>query len=547
MKINHYINNWIAAAMMLLLSLFFLPACSNEEDVPEVDEQKYATMVISLGALDNSTPAYTKALDDDGYIDSDIIDDNYNDSDYEHHIGKWWLVVWHQKEDNTYEFDRVIDDTNANNADPNSETQVTLELKIGDTYKFFAFANLTGLKEADALISWLEGGKYDYNDFLEKGVELKTLTEYHPDGFYIPMSSYGYTVTVQSENNPLEIPLIRLLGKVELIVTNSSGKDVTINELIMGKIRNAGAIYLLPYDAKVGDNGSGNLLIPEGNEYKLLNPLFPTEKETVGSDWKLPETADKILSASTENNANKRIYPFYVNETSNANQAENGSKDIMISMKVSGIEKDPAPKSTKFFFIRRNDLLNIPILISEAKTKLTISQQHMPIGGLPVQLFYDEGAIISDQAVNLDHAGIVTIGYTLESVNGKTEGWKLKYVPEKYESGDQFCCAQVVENERQDENKGLIYVDPNDTDDENPELKIWTDLTWLGDGERGFTLTPDVNNDGTASVTSGSFKIRIQELVSGSAKVKLTLVATDGTSEVVLPYTITFYYGKGGN
>ena len=40
MKINHYINNRIAAAMMLLLSLFLLPACSNEEDVPVVEPEQ---------------------------------------------------------------------------------------------------------------------------------------------------------------------------------------------------------------------------------------------------------------------------------------------------------------------------------------------------------------------------------------------------------------------------------------------------------------------------------------------------------------------------
>lgn len=535
------------AAMFSLLLLVLSGGCSKDEGGEMLEpEAQYATMVISLGALDNSTPAYTKALDDNGYIDSDIIEDDFEDSDYEHYIQNYWLVVWHQKED-TYEFDRVLNDKNANNTDPDSKTQITLELKIGDTYKFFAFANLDGLKDAENLKNWLKDGEYNYEKFLKKEVELRTLTEYKPNDCYIPMSSYGYTVTVQQENNPLEIPLIRLLGKVELVVTNSSEKEVTIEELKMGKFRDAGAIYLLPYDANVGDDGKGNLLISKGNEEKLLNPSFPTPNEIEGNDWSLPEDADKNLSASADNEANKRIYSFYINETSNDNQAGNGSKDIMISMRVSGIEKDPAPKSTKFFFIRRNDLLQIPILISNAQTKLTISQQNMPIGGLPVQLFYDDGAIISDQAVNLDHSGIVSIGYTLESVNGNTTGWKLKYFEGEYKPGEQFCCAQVEENVRQEENKGLIYVDPKDTDDENPNLNIWTNLTWLGVDKLGFTLTPDVNSDGTTSSTSGSFKIRIQELVSGSAKVKLTLVATNGTSEVVLPYTITFNYGKGGN
>ena len=551
MKINHYINNRIAAAL-LLLSLFLLPACSNEEDVPEVEpEAQYATMVISLGALDNSTPAYTRAVDD---IANDIIDSDYADSEYEHYIDKWWLVVLRKQTNGSYQFDRfVTNNPTANNAHENSETQISMELEINATYKFYAFANLGGLKDGGTgIINWIKSlSTSTTEDAIQaKAVELQEMPNYNggDNTAYIPMSSYGYTVTVSENNKSLSIPLIRLLGKVSLEVTNATGKKVNVDKITMGKFRTTGEIYLLPYDVKTGDNGKkGNLMVGKEDETKLLNPSFPTENEKEGSDWVYePTEENSALAAEETDEKNKQTYTFYINETGNQNQAKDGAGDITLSLDVSGIERDPAPQNTKFFFIRRNDLLKIPVLISNAKSKITIAQQHMPIGGLPTALFYGDGAIIADQKVELDHAGIVTIGYTLESVNGKTEGWKLKYVPEKYESGDQFCCAQVVENERQDENKGLIYVDPNDTDDENPELKIWTDLTWLGDGERGFTLTPDVNNDGTASVTSGSFKIRIQELVSGSAKVKLTLVATDGTSEITLPYTITFNY-TGGN
>ena len=551
MKIDNYINNRIAAAMMLLLSLFLLPACSNEEDVPEVEEQKYATMVISLGALDNSTPAYTRAVND---IANDIIDSDYADSEYEHYIDKWWLVVLRKQTNGSYQFDRfVTNNPTANNAHENSETQISMELEINATYKFYAFANLGGLKDGGTgIINWIGSLSTSTTEdaIQSKAVELQEMTNYNggDNTAYIPMSSYGYTVTVSEKDNRLSIPLIRLLGKVSLEVTNATGKKVNVDKITMGKFRTTGEIYLLPYDVKTGDNNEkGNLMVGEEDETKLLNPSFPTENEKEGNDWVYePTEENSALAAEETDEKNKQTYTFYINETGNQNQAKDGAGDITLSLDVSGIERDPAPQNTKFFFIRRNDLLKIPVLISNAKSKITIAQQHMPIGGLPTALFYGDGAIIADQKVELDHAGIVTIGYTLESVNGKTEGWKLKYVPEKYESGDQFCCAQVVENERQDENKGLIYVDPNDTDDENPELKIWTDLTWLGDGERGFTLTPDVNNDGTASVTSGSFKIRIQELVSGSAKVKLTLVATNGTSEITLPYTITFNY-TGGN
>ncbi|HIX85906.1 MAG TPA: hypothetical protein H9848_04775 [Candidatus Parabacteroides intestinigallinarum] len=531
-----------AVASALLLALSVLPACSDDEgggaDIPEA---QYAKLVISLGSLDNATPAATKAVDDDGYIESDIIDDEYNDSDYEHYIDKWWLLVLHQ-EDGAYQFDRLISNSpTANNTHPDSETSIEMELLIYDTYKFYAFANLGGLDNGEDVIKWIEGlnaASFEEAEFQKEGVELLDMNSYHEGegSSYIPMSSYGYTVTVQADNNSLRIPLIRLLGKVELDVTNSSGKDVKIEKLTMGKFRDEGEIYLLPYDVATGDNGTGNLMVGTGDEKKLLNPSFPTESERVGNDWTLPETADKELFASAENDANKRTYTFYINETGNQNQEGGGAKDMTIAMKVSGIEKDETEQDTRFFFIRRNDWLRIPILISNAQTTITVAQRHMPIGGVPAELFFDNGAIIADQTVTLDHAGIVTIGYALKEINGQTNGWSLKYLQSTYQPGEQFCMAQVEDNPN-----GLILVRDDDKDDES-QKNIWIDLDWLDDSQKGFNLQPT-----EGSKTSGSFKLRIQELASGTAKVKLTLVATHTSGqEIILPYTITLNY-EGGN
>ena len=511
------------------------------------EEEEYAKLVISLGSLDNATPAYTRAVDD---IANDIIDSDYADSEYEHYIDKWWLVVLRKQTNGSYQFDRfVTNNPTANNAHENSETQISMELEINATYKFYAFANLGGLNDGGTgIINWIESlSTSTTEDAIQaKAVELQAMTNYNggDNTAYIPMSSYGYTVTVSENNNSLSIPLIRLLGKVSLEVTNATGKKVNVDKITMGKFRTTGEIYLLPYDVKTGDNGQGNLMVGEEDETKLLNPSFPTENEEEegeGEDWVYePTEENRALAAEETDDKNKQTYTFYINETGNQNQAKDGAGDITLSLDVSGIERDPAPQNTKFFFIRRNDLLKIPVLISNAKSKITIAQQHMPIGGLPTALFYGDGAIIADQKVELDHAGIVTIGYELTEVNNQTSGWSLKYYGSTFQPGDQYCCAQVVEN------AGLILVDYKDKDDESGDL-LWTTLPWISSSSYGFTLTPDKETDGTTdSKTSGSFKVRIQELSSGTAKVKLTLVATNGTSEITLPYTITFNY-TGGN
>ena len=75
MKINHYINNRIAAALLLLLSLFLLPACSNEEDVPVVEPEQLYTVTLSLNP--STRGAATKASDPYWDVDDDVTLEKY--------------------------------------------------------------------------------------------------------------------------------------------------------------------------------------------------------------------------------------------------------------------------------------------------------------------------------------------------------------------------------------------------------------------------------------------------------------------------------------
>jgi len=108
-----------------------------------------------------------------------------------------------------------------------------------------------------------------------------------------------------------------------------------------------------------------------------------------------------------------------------------------------------------------------------------------------------------------------------------------------------------MENVEHSNDEGLILEGDTATNED-----MWTNLKWLGGTDTqpiyGYKLTPDKVTDGgsqeTDSPTKGSFTIRVQEVVSGEAKIKLTLVATKDETEVVLPYTLTIKFGKkGGN
>ncbi|WP_455624210.1 FimB/Mfa2 family fimbrial subunit [Parabacteroides sp.] len=552
------IYTYTKAVVASLLLSFFLPACSdNEGGTPEIPEAKMAQLTISLSSLDNSAPAYTKALDEKGYIVSDIIEDSRDDNAYEHRIAKWWIVVMKQIPDETskkvYQFDRLVSNSpTADNTHPDSETQVRLELEVGQTYKFYAFANLEGLEKGNEVKNWIEGlnASITEEEIQAYAVSLRDLSDY--DGSddnpnptaYIPMSSYGYTATVQADsdgdNNKVDIDLIRLLAKVNITVTNATATDITIQELTMGKFRHTGDIFLLPYDVKTGDNGTGNLFVKEaGGENKLLNPSFP-EKAGLGESgaWKLNTNPTPTVGASGK----KESYMFYINETAQGNQGTNG-EDMTISLKIANLDRDSEPQNTNFFFVRRNDLLEVPILVSNAQTTIEFDQKRMPIGGIPESIKFGSGAIIANKELTTPYGGDIVITYKLDLSELGAESYELSYYNDKdFQSGKRYCSAVLQKQTDLLLEPAEKVILGSDTDP-NTLNAPWLSAT---DGEYGYKLTPDTKD----SDIIGSFTITAQELsYAGTATIKLTLVAEvttadQNTSQVILPYTLTIKNGK---
>lgn len=505
MKINHYINNRIAAAWMLLLSLFLLPACSNEEDVPVVEpEAQYATMVISLGALDNSTPAYTRA--ETIYPDVEEVDE------YERYIKYWWIVVL----DKDNKVDRVItNDPVSQNPAPDSETKVEMELPIGETYTFYAFANLNDLEEdAATYISGLSKG----NDFLlSKAVSLKSLSSYkipnegETASAYIPMSSYGYKITVKEENKPLEIQLIRLIGKVEVSLENKTGEDVVLKSLSLDKFRTEGSIYLLPYDAAKGENTT-NLLQEDMRPTYI--PSFPS---AIGKFSTMTLSTEDTTIQESES----ATFWSYANETSF--QDIEGFNYLQVRAVIEN--RNDQPLDTEFSFIRRNDWLKIPLLLSDVSTTIELDMKHMPIGGLPATITIPAGLTIPQATFwTQDHGGDITITYTLNSISSLTNA-KIAHraESESYEEGESHPFTSAV----------------LESNDEDLLINVPTDNTaapWLDASAKAFPLPTD-------DEASGSFTITAQELAkSAEARIRLNMViegTANGTKQKVLvPYTI---------
>ena len=291
MKRTRYIYKHIAAvatSLLLLLSLF--PSCS-EDDGGGVEVDKYRTLVITLNSLEGALPV-TRAED---------VTTGENDTQYERHIDKYWLVMLKQSETGTGEFlvDQVIDPespkyTKPSNTGLNSETELEVEVEIGKTYKFYALANLDGLQNGEDIIEQIEGLKQG-NPFdpASLAVKVKEMSAYHDGegGSYIPMTSYGYEQTITENTHRLDksIELIRLIGKVTLTVKNlSKDNEITLESLSMGDFRTEGNIYLFPYDVN-----KGTQILLQTNIDDTYNPTFPNNEE--GKHTPTTFAEDKII------------------------------------------------------------------------------------------------------------------------------------------------------------------------------------------------------------------------------------------------------------
>ena len=409
-----YKQIWKTAASCLVAALMF-PSCSDDEGGGgDVQDDRYRTLMITLNSLGNQevgTRAGETANPGAG-----------EDSQEEHFISRYWLLVLKQKveEDGTESFvmDRVIDSEDPeyiipDNTNPNSETEIGVEVEIGQTYRFYALANLDGLEKGDEIIDKLNnlqpGDPFNPTEY---NATVKEMSKYPKDGTsYIPMSSYGYDQYIKADTKELSesIALIRLIGKITVEITNLTGEPYTVNSLTMNDMRK-GEIFLFPYDVDDYDkDGKPVRCLFLKEMIENYRPSFPTDGTAFDQPLTIADADKEIPSGTTE----KEIAVQYVPETS-----WNDNADLEITADISTRGEQSKPIFTSF--IRRNDWLTIPLQISPFDATFTFSQEHMPIGGLPdkITLKANEAVIpIIDRTT--DHAGKITVDFTV-SVAGSS-------------------------------------------------------------------------------------------------------------------------------
>lgn len=510
----------MSLALLSSLLLLALPACSDEEGGGEVlpVEEQYAKLVISLGSLDNATPVYTKTVDD-------VTNPDEPDEAYERHIKDWWIVVMHDEKVEQVLSNEKGDQAVVIGGDQN-EHQVSVELLIDETYDFYAFANLPQANQ-----TYLEGLVQGKTFDIKQTVATIDAKSYNSgtiaNGPYFPMSSYKYSVKVQSNNPSLEIPLIRLLGKVEVEITNSTDLETLIvNGLTLNKFRTTGPIYLLPYD-EAENEGTKNLL-KEDMESSYV-PLFPKLEDDEEEDFAPVTLITEENPASIEKGKTGTFWS-YVNET-NFMTIETGLNNLQVTVDID--DRDDSPKDTNFDFIRRNDWLKIPLLLSDVSTTIEFNMERMPIGGVPATITIPEGLTIPQATFwTQEHGGDITITYNLNSISSLQPGAQILH----YNTGDSF-----EGNEQHPFTSAVLESNDNDlliSTEAHPLPTNNTYAQWLDTSAKAFDLSS--NEDGA----SGSFTVTAQELSGNTeARIRLTLViegkdANGKDQKVVVPYTI---------
>lgn len=510
MSMNTYILYAKATLAALLSAPFFLACSDGEGGGPGEEEGKLYTLTIALNTSTNYTPV-TKA-------DPPAWADEVNE--YERKIEKCWVVLFDSQNNcvasvNTDNF--IPDGAESDNEQLVSQT--TVQLPVG-TYTGYAFANLGNLAEGSkAIITLLESSDLAKitKDALNTTVSLIdaesfTLAE---GGKTIPMSSYETDITVQANTeNTARIVLFRMIGKVEITITDQTGNSdtKTLKSLSMGNFRN-GPIHLLPYTE--GEYNLNNIDITVQDLIKPDFELVPAEAtvKPYVHTVDLPEGGETI-------DGDGNTYTFYAFET-----GTESNTDGALSISV-GINNRPvSTRTTEFSFMRRNDWLKIPAVITNIESRIRFKNMRMPIGGLPYEVVYGEvnGIQILVDAVNEvdpDYTGPVKIEVEVKSINTSVTDLDILYTGTTAEGSDRSTAVLT---------------------DNSDDLLINKDSGEPISNGTSFTVT--ASPDDSDNTKKAYFEVWTQELANNSdATITLTLIAeygdTEPKSRIEIPYTI---------
>lgn len=328
-------------------------------------------------------------------------------------------------------------------------------------YRVYAFANFTSaMEEAISFdpakvgfkLSTLVPGMVLPANY-DQAINAATLNLSAYNGYdfaasteYVPMTAVvDYQATMQY-HQPVNVPLVRMLAKLDFRIKNLTGQPISIKKISVRPIYNK-EVYVLPHIT--GQNIGWYPAKPAAETAARYEPQLPMAAITAATD-----TTHVTLTCGTNtiaNDGSEYFSSLYVNESlAKWHPTKHFTFDVAFESNGTYYQYRYALSGNDFTAFCRNDQVIIPLTISDDYSLEPDVQSWPPIGGYPVVIkrksteeFYcefssegdfaiyprlyqkgeDTGLYVSDKSI------VESFSISTEVVNGSIFTKQPEYVP----------------------------------------------------------------------------------------------------------------------
>lgn len=418
-KIYYYICIW---------AVCLLAACSAGDEATsspgQADAENRVGVTLQLSALSSQTSQSSRSsLTRAGWeTDTEALPGE---------MMKSWFVVVVQKG----MIEKIITSDLKSDVTEVEKDQVFVKLNTGET-TFYSFANIKPEDiELDASTSV---GQPLPADFDEKTYQMdgncqlfhQLMTPDFQNGY--PMSNKQVVNITTTNQQVINLEVIRMVAKVQLSITNATDHDINLKTITL---------------SDVTQNGNQNIkLLPnvDSNNQLQVNLANSAKKGTITL------TAAENNGITIKERATQTAC-FYMNESLVDKGADGGNRYFILSLTTvdaaTGTTSNHRYAMLSWNEIRRNDYLKIPIKLEDYQIRWTV-EAFSPIGVLPKvkddgeNLSLDFGYYgefhIKPEVIKLSRTGSQTLSvseWQMGTDETGSEGWKLQEQNPKGEDG----------------------------------------------------------------------------------------------------------------
>lgn len=418
-KIYYYICIW---------AVCLLAACSAGDEATssssQADAENRVGVMLQLSALSSQTSQSSRSsLTRAGWeTDTEALPGE---------MMKSWFVVVVQKG----MIEKIITSDLKSDVTEVEKDQVFVKLNTGET-TFYSFANIKPEDiELDASTSV---GQPLPADFDEKTYQMdgncqlfhQLMTPDFQNGY--PMSNKQVVNITTTNQQVINLEVIRMVAKVQLSITNATDHDINLKTITL---------------SDVTQNGNQNIkLLPnvDSNNQLQVNLANSAKKGTITL------TAAENNGITIKERATQTAC-FYMNESLVDKGADGGNRYFILSLTTvdaaTGTTSNHRYAMLSWNEIRRNDYLKIPIKLEDYQIRWTV-EAFSPIGVLPKvkddgeNLSLDFGYYgefhIKPEVIKLSRTGSQTLSvseWQMGTDETGSEGWKLQEQNPKGEDG----------------------------------------------------------------------------------------------------------------